>query len=249
MLSVVIPTYNEEDYVSKLLQSLCEQTYKDFEVIVVDGQSEDNTISAAKIFSDKLKLRIIMSPERGVAYQRNLGAASANGDLLLFLDADILLKNYFLERALNEIAERQLDIAGCYLRPLEAKAGRFSVPRILDIVIWQVFFNSVLCAAQYAYPCSPGGGTFSKKWLHKRLGGYDCSVKLAEDHDYSRRAAKIAKFRLLRRAIFVSMRREELEGRIKILVKFIFATLHKFFLGEIRSDVFKYRFGHYKKRD
>ena len=247
MISIIIPTYNEENYIGKLLQSLCEQTYTDFEVIVVDGQSEDNTISAAKMFSGELNLQVIASPERNVAYQRNLGAANASGDLLLFLDADILLKNYFLGRALSEITERQLDIAGCYLRPLEAKAGRFSVQRILDIAIWQVFFNSVLCAAQYAYPCSPGGGTFSKKWLHERLGGYDCSVKLAEDHDYSRRAGKITRFRLLRRAIFVSMRREELEGRIKILVKFIFATFHKFFLGEIRTDVFKYRFGHYKK--
>ena len=247
MLSIIIPTYNEEDYIGKLLQSLCEQTYGDFEVIVVDGQSEDDTISAAKMFSDKLSIQIINSSERNVAYQRNLGVANAKGDLLLFLDADILLKDYFLGRALDEIKARQLDIAGCYLRPLEARAGKFSVQRVLDIAIWQLFFNTVLCAAQYAYPCSPGGGTFSKKWLHERLGGYDTSIKLAEDHDYSRRAAKITKFRLLRRAIFVSMRREELEGRIKILVKFIFATFHKFFLGEIRSDVFRYKFGHYKK--
>ncbi len=248
-LSIIIPTLNEENYVGKLLQSLCEQTYADFEVIVVDGQSEDKTIEVVKSFSSRLDLKVILARKRNIAYQRNLGAANARGDLLLFLDADIMLKEYFLERALQEIKNRNLNIAGCYFRPIMPRAGRLSLQRTFDMFVRQIFFNSVLFLAQFTYPLSPGGGTFSKNWLHKKLGGYDLSIKLGEDHDYARRASKITKFRLLRRTILVSMRREDAEGRLKILIKYVLATFHKLLLGEIRSDVFRYKFGHYGKKN
>ncbi len=246
-LSIIIPTLNAENYVGRLLQSLCEQTYKDFEVIVVDGQSEDDTISAAAKFADKLKLRVINSPKRNVAYQRNLGAANARGELLLFLDADIILKNNFLECCIAEFNSRCLDVASCYLRPMEGRQGVLNIFRIWDILVWQLFFNAILCVAQYTYPVSPGGGTFVKKWVHEKVGGFDETIKLAEDHEYAKRTAKFAKFRILRKTMFVSMRREDTDGRVRVLVKYVLATFHKFFFGEIRSDVFKYQFGHYKK--
>ncbi len=246
-LSTIIPTLNEENYVGRLLQSLCAQTYKDFEVIVVDGQSEDKTVEVAKSFCDKLKLKVICVEKRNIAYQRNLGASVANGEILLYLDADIVLKNNFLKCCMAEFDSRCLDTASCYLRPMEGRQGVLNIFRIWDILVWQLFFNAILCVAQYTYPVSPGGGTFVKKWVHEKVGGFDETIKLAEDHEYAKRTAKFAKFRILRKTMFVSMRREDTDGRVRVLVKYILATFHKFFFGEIRSDVFKYRFGHYKK--
>ena len=95
-LSIIIPTLNEENYVGKLLDCLCRQTYKDFEVIVVDGNSRDKTISVVEKFRKKLNLRLIKS-ERGVSLQRNVGAKHSKYDRLVFFDADITFNDLGLK--------------------------------------------------------------------------------------------------------------------------------------------------------
>ncbi|MBI2107586.1 glycosyltransferase [Candidatus Woesearchaeota archaeon] len=86
MISVIIPTLNEEKYLGKCLEGLKKQSFRDFEIIVVDGKSTDNTVEIAKRYS-----RVIMSDKRGVGYQQNLGAEYAKGDILIFTHADTIL--------------------------------------------------------------------------------------------------------------------------------------------------------------
>ena len=73
--SIVIPSLNEEKYLPKLLEDLAAQTYSDFEVIVVDGNSKDETVKRSLEFKKSLlSLEVISSKERNVSHQRNLGA-------------------------------------------------------------------------------------------------------------------------------------------------------------------------------
>ena len=73
--SVIIPTLNEEKYVGVLLNSLEKQEFKDFEVLVVDGNSKDSTCKVVRAYTKSVpNFRLIKSPKRGVAYQRNYGA-------------------------------------------------------------------------------------------------------------------------------------------------------------------------------
>ena len=95
--SIVIPTLNEEKYLPKLLQNLADQTFKDFEVIHVDGRSEDKTVQKAARFSKKLDIKTLISQKRHVSHQRNLGGKKAQGKWLVFMDADNFLKPYFLQ--------------------------------------------------------------------------------------------------------------------------------------------------------
>jgi len=248
MLSIIIPTLNEAEYIGKLLQSLCEQTYKEFEVIVVDAHSPDKTSGIAKNFSEKLKLKIVYQDGKGVANARNHGAKLAKGDLLLFLDADVILKDYFLESAIAEFSRRKLGAASVYMRPLEGEfVGIFGEKRAWDQIMWQLFFNFVIGVSQYIYPGAVGICIFCKKEIHEKIRGFDESIKLAEDFEYVRRASQFGKFRVMQRTVFVSVRRAELEGRLRNLLKYILAAIHKIFFGEIKSDVFKYEFGKYKK--
>ncbi|MEI6690534.1 MAG: glycosyltransferase [bacterium] len=95
--SIIIPALNEERYLPHLLKDLSIQSYQDFEVIVVDGKSDDKTVIEAKKWGKSLpSLKIMISPRRHVCTQRNLGATKAKGEYFVFMDADNHLPPYYL---------------------------------------------------------------------------------------------------------------------------------------------------------
>ena len=95
--SVVIPTLNEEKYLPRLLENLSKQTFSEFEVTVVDGSSEDETVKEAKKWQKKLDLQVLTIKERNVSIQRNTGIDKSSGEWVIFMDADNQLPEYFLE--------------------------------------------------------------------------------------------------------------------------------------------------------
>lgn len=82
--SIVIPVYNVENYIGKCLESIKKQTFKDYEIIVVDDGSDDNSMKIVKKYDTK----IINSSHVGVSEARNIGAKQAKGEYLIFLDSD-----------------------------------------------------------------------------------------------------------------------------------------------------------------
>ena len=113
MISIIIPTLNEEKCLPKLLKCIKEQTYKYYEIIVADADSKDKTKQIARKFGCK-----VVKSGGLPAVGRNNGAKAAKGGILLFLDADSLIENNFLENAVNDMERRKLDAAGSYLYPL-----------------------------------------------------------------------------------------------------------------------------------
>lgn len=226
MLSIIIPAYNEEKYLPKLLDCIKKQTYKDYEFIVADANSKDKTRQIAK--SNGCKIVQGGLPAKG----RNNGAKSAKGDVLLFLDADVTFGRDFLRKAVNELKKRKLDAAGCYIHP--------SSNNIIDKIFFGIF-NLWIFATQFFYPNASGSGIFCKKWLHKKVKGFDETIRLSEDMDYARRCGKHGKFRILKTAkSYISMRRFEKEGRFNVGIKLFLSAVYRLVFGEIRSDIFKY---------
>lgn len=89
MISVVIPVHNAAQTLDECLQAICRSNYPDYEVLVVDDASTDNTVSVAKRYS----CRVISLPENvGAARAKNVGAKEAKGDIILFTDADVVLQ-------------------------------------------------------------------------------------------------------------------------------------------------------------
>jgi glycosyltransferase involved in cell wall biosynthesis len=86
-VSVIIPVYNVEAFIAEAVQSVLDQTFGDFEVIVVDDASPDRSVEICQQFTDP-RLRIIRQANRGLAGARNTGIRAAQGDLLAFLDGD-----------------------------------------------------------------------------------------------------------------------------------------------------------------
>lgn len=116
--SVIIPTLNEEKYLPNLLTDIANQSFKEFEVIVVDGKSNDKTITIAKQFESKLpSLLILNSTKRHVCVQRNVGAAHANGHTLIFMDADTRISSSFLQGMKYRWETNNCDVLTTWLIP------------------------------------------------------------------------------------------------------------------------------------
>jgi glycosyltransferase involved in cell wall biosynthesis len=103
--SIVIPTLNEEKCLPILLDNLKDQTYQDFEVIHVDGDSDDLTVSLAKKHSKKIKIKSFGVKKRNVSFQRNFGAQKSRGQWVIFMDADTQIPAYFLDGIRYQLAK------------------------------------------------------------------------------------------------------------------------------------------------
>jgi len=231
MLSIIIPTLNEENYLPILLDSIRNQGFKDLEIIIADAGSEDKTIEIAKGFGCKIIKGGL--PARG----RNEGAKVARGNLFLFLDADTILPEDFFEKALKEFKERNLDIASFCL---EAKTkSKFKK------ILFDAFYNLPILILEKIL-AHGAQAILVKKEIFEKVGGFDEEIKFAEDHSFMRKAKKFGKFGILRTVrAFSSLRRFEREGFIKTYLKYLLAEIYMIFFGDIKKEIFKYKFGNF----
>lgn len=95
LVSVIIPCYNRENYISEAIDSVLRQTYPAIEIIVVDDGSTDNSIAVIKTYHDKVIL--IQQVNSGPSAARNTGIKQCRGDLLMFLDSDDYLSNEVIQ--------------------------------------------------------------------------------------------------------------------------------------------------------
>ncbi len=95
-ISVIIPVYNKEKYIRQTVESVLNQTFSDFELILIDDGSIDNSLNIIKQFND-IRIKYISQTNQGVAAARNNGVATANGELIAFLDADDMWHPHHLQ--------------------------------------------------------------------------------------------------------------------------------------------------------
>ncbi len=233
-LSVIIPTLNEEKYLPKLLDSLKKQKYKDFEIIVSDGASEDKT----KKIAEEYNCRVVVSKKRHPACQRNEGAKVAKGEIFLFLDADTELPDNFLKKAVNEFKKRKLTGAGFYLKTKSKKSFYKRLMKVLNFF----FFVS-----QPIRPTSIGVAMISKKEAHFKIGGFDETIFIGEDYEYTYKLFKKGKFRMIKSTFtYYSVRRLEKEGKWNIVWTWCKSVVYVLIKGPIRKKFVKYNFGDYR---
>lgn len=233
MLSIVIPTLNEEKYLPKLLSSLRGQNFSDYEIIVSDGVSSDKTKELALSAS----CVVVEDDRRSPARQRNQGALVAKGDTILFLDADTTLPDNFLPAVYDEFKKRNLSVAGFYLT---FKSSRFIYR------IFEVCYRSVCFVGQFFFPASVGVGIMVNKKIHDKQNGFDESIFIGEDYDYINRLAKAGRYRMINsKHLYFSVRRLEKEGVIPVLWKWFKGGLYFLIRGPIRKKIVNYDFGEY----
>lgn len=228
-LSIIIPTYNEDKYLPSLLDSIKKQDYNDYEVIIADGGSEDETVKIAENGGVKV-IDGLDHPGKG----RNAGAKVANGEILLFLDADVILPDSFIKESLDEFEKRFLSIASVNQIP--------QIPSLRNKV-YHSAYNSIIGALQYVYPGAQGVCLFATKRLHKRIKGFDEKLKLGEDADYVLRASKLAKYRKLTTEVYVSTRRIDKEKISTLLAKYAKCEVNRVLKQHEKINEIEYKFG------
>lgn len=231
-VSVVIPTLNEERDLPQLLESLKQQTFKDFEIIVGDAGSRDQTREICAQYG----ARVVEGGMPGVG--RNRGAAVASGEYLFFFDADVVLPHDFLFKAVQEMDEQFIDLATCAFYPISDLR--------LDKILF-AFTNLTVRMSANSNPRAAGFCIFITKRLFDRIGGFDESLRLAEDHDLVERAAKFRPLHVLKStSLQVSVRRLAKEGRFSLIQKYFQVEMHLMTKGKVRDDIIEYEFGNFQ---
>lgn len=110
-ISIVIPLYNKEKYVAVILEDLSNQSFSDFECILIDDGSTDNTGKFCDIFSEKdSRFRVYHIPNGGVSHARNVGMSKAKGKYLTFVDGDDRVHPNYLENLYQCIKKNNVDL-------------------------------------------------------------------------------------------------------------------------------------------
>ncbi len=233
MLSIIIPTLNEEKYLPILLSQIKKQQFPHYEIIVADAGSKDKTVILARSFGCRIS-------EGGLpAKGRNKGAEEAKGDIFLFMDADNLyLPDNFLGDLLSAFERRNLGVASFPIYP----AGN-----LFDKIAY-FFYNSWVSISQ-RFLAHATNSVLIKRDVFQRVGGFDEEIKIGEDHDIARRAAKVSKFGFIKtRPVLTSVRRFERDGRVRTYCKYLLAGIYMLLFGPVKKDIFKYRFNDLQKK-
>ena len=235
IFSIIIPTYNEEEYLPVLLKSIKKQDFSDYEIIVADANSTDKTRDIAKDYG------CIVVDGGLPAVGRNNGAKVAKGEYLMFLDSDLELTDEYLRNVLYEFQNEHLGIAITQMLPMSNK---------IEDKLFHDFANQFMISVEKIKPHGAGCyGIIAKRKLHEECGGFDESLTFGEDTDYIERLAKKEPFRVLRNAkIGVSTRRLEEEGIETLIRQYGKSTVNDFLGKRTDASELNYNFGHGKER-
>lgn len=106
--SLIIPAYNVEKYIKKCLDSVLNQTYNNYEIIIINDGSTDNTSKILESYKSNKKIKIINQENKGLSNARNTGVSNAKGDYILFIDSDDFIEKELLEILNKTIKDEDL---------------------------------------------------------------------------------------------------------------------------------------------
>jgi glycosyltransferase involved in cell wall biosynthesis len=187
-VSVIIPTYCEEETIEGCLKSVVNQRFDegDIETIVVDSHSPDKTQTVAKRSADKvLDLRA-----RGVGRARNAGAKAAEGQILLFLDADTYLETNFVSEMFQDFADKRVVCVSGILKNLEHLSP---MDRLFAVSHYGFTNKLAAVSALLGFPLFPSVCCGARKSVFLRIGGFREDIACAEDIMFSREMGRVGK--------------------------------------------------------
>ena len=178
----MIPTLNEERFLPGCLESLSQQTFKDFEIIIVDSGSKDATLRIARKYTKK----IVYEPKLGFAIAKNRGAKEARGDILVFTDADSLYPGSWLESIAKHFEDRDVVAVGGPLVPIENRLRHRLMFKLTTDYIARVMkvFGFVIFQAP--------NSSFRRDAFEK-AGRFNEKMRMLEDNEFPNRIKKLGK--------------------------------------------------------
>lgn len=168
MISIIIPTHNRAHLISRAIQSIIEQTYTNWELIIVDDGSTDNTEEVLQPFLKDPRIDYLKKENSGAAHSRNVGVEKASGEWITFLDSDDEAKVNWLEIINVEMQKQDADLICCGCERIDHNGNLVDV--MLPEPNQDLFGDTV-------YKMTNGGVFVIKKTLFDKVSGYDAELK------------------------------------------------------------------------
>lgn len=127
-VSIIIPAYNTEKYISECLDSALNQTYENIEIIVVEDKSTDNTLNIIKQYQSRYPQLIVLKNDinKGLSYTRNRALTVATGDYISFLDSDDIMEPLMIEKLVKALEDNNVSVSVCRFKQF---IGKLSLSR------------------------------------------------------------------------------------------------------------------------
>lgn len=177
LVSIIVPAYNAALYIQQTLESIFSQTYRSYEIIVVDDGSTDDTPRIVQQFGDSI--RYIRQPNRGLSAARNTGIRNAYAEIIALLDSDDIWEPQFLQRMIPYL-KLHPEAAGVYcgFQYINSKGDVVGKPS-LNVVPPESFHSTLIEDGNWLAPCS----VIFHKSLAEAAGLFDESLRAVEDWD------------------------------------------------------------------
>jgi len=219
--SVVIPTFNRKHLLSRSVKSVLNQTFQNFELIIVDDGSTDNTEELVKEFNDNRIKYIRHSENKGVSTARNTGIKNANGTLIAFLDSDDEYLPAFLEETRNYLFHTSEEYGFSWTGTIKIKrADDMDITEeIIKKAIWKPGYVDRVEAYNRCLEWDPrwgtGHGFTAKAFVFSKIGLFDESLKAREDIDILLRLMKEFKYKVIPKYlinIYIQEKQDRVDG-------------------------------------
>ena len=186
--SFVVPVYNRPDEVGELLESLCRQTLKDFEAVIVEDGSSVTSRGVVDEYSKLLDVKYFEKENSGPGQTRNFGVERAKGEFVLILDSDVVLPDTYLEEVDKELQREDCDAFG---GPDRAHPSFTPMQKAINYAMTSFFTTGGIRGGKKKldkfYPRSFNMGVRTE--VYKRLEGFS-AMRFGEDIDFSTRLFK-----------------------------------------------------------
>lgn len=209
--SIIIPTLNEEIALPHLITDLQNQSYSNFEVLVVDADSKDKTLEIAKRAESDSRFSTLSSPEQNVSVQRNFGASKAKAEWLIFFDADSRIGPGFLKELLKQLNKYPCDACNLFAEPDRKDKSSTLFITAQNIALYTLTTVGIPYAIGACFVC--------KREVFNKVEGFNPQIHHMEDSELARRI-KDAGFNvrmLVSPKYTYSLRRQRQEGTLKII--------------------------------
>ncbi len=182
MISIVIPLYNKEKQVAHTLQSVFDQTFQDFEIVIVDDGSTDGSVAEVEKFAER-RIRLIHQQNAGVSAARNRGVEAAKGELVAFLDADDEWKPEYLATQYHlylKYPKSSVYACNYEFRNPEGVVTSTTI-RKLAFTSKDGLLSNYFEVASCSYPPLWTSAVMVKKQAIQDVGGFPVGIKSGED--------------------------------------------------------------------
>lgn len=186
LVSIVVPSYNYANYLSECIETVLSQTHKNFELLIVDDGSTDNTREVVYSYNDS-RINYIYKENGGLSAARNTGIENISGEYVLFLDADDLIEKTYISKQIKFLENNQRNAICVAKNKLFTNLNDQGKPVVSGS--WHLYSRNLDTHILF-FNLAPPHCYFYRRSVVDKVGYFDTALKACEDYDYILRCVR-----------------------------------------------------------